>query len=238
MHRTTTPAHTPTLVCCLFQMQVKYFKGIFQDPTLFFALPFQNAVAREVSRHLSLTAAGGALVMGAEGNTTSATAAALAAGSSSGSSGSDAAAALAAVAAAGRAAAAAAAEDPAAEAISKPSSPGSSSNGSSNSSNGSSPLGGVRGLRAVLQEQQQQQQSSSLSSAALLRPEFQWEPAMVRFPHPSLGGTSMLSQVLALFVFASLMFGCVSQVCYFACYCMFYCICYYPYKAAFRVFHY
>jgi hypothetical protein len=46
-----------------------------------------------------------------------------------------------------------------------------------------------------------------------LSPEsFEWSPRMVRFPHPSLQTVNLLGQVLSSFIFASLMFGCVSQV--------------------------
>jgi hypothetical protein len=48
--------------------------------------------------------------------------------------------------------------------------------------------------------------SSSSSSG------FSWSPQLVRFPHPSLQSMNLLGQVLASFIFASLMFNCVSQV--------------------------
>jgi hypothetical protein len=42
----------------------------------------------------------------------------------------------------------------------------------------------------------------------------QWQPRLGKFPHPSLesGGMQLQGQILAVFIFASLMFGCVSQV--------------------------
>jgi hypothetical protein len=42
----------------------------------------------------------------------------------------------------------------------------------------------------------------------------QWRPRLGKFPHPSLesGGMQLQGQILAVFIFASLMFGCVSQV--------------------------
>jgi hypothetical protein len=40
----------------------------------------------------------------------------------------------------------------------------------------------------------------------------EWSPRLVRFPHPSLQSTNLLGQVLASFIFASLMFGFVTQV--------------------------
>jgi hypothetical protein len=49
--------------------------------------------------------------------------------------------------------------------------------------------------------------SSSSSNSA-----FAWSPQLVRFPHPSLQSMNLLGQVLASFIFASLMFNCVSQV--------------------------
>lgn len=58
--------------------------------------------------------------------------------------------------------------------------------------------------------------SSSSSSAAvnlLSSPDaFEWSPRLVRFPHPSLQTVNLLGQVLSSFIFASLMFGSVSQV--------------------------
>lgn len=96
-------------------MQVKYFKGNFQDPVNFFQLPMVNAVARELSRAY----------------------------------------------------------------VSK-----------ANSSNSRT--------------------ASLLSSTAAAG--FEWSPRMVRFPHPSLQTINLLGQVLSSFIFASLMFGCVSQV--------------------------
>lgn len=57
--------------------------------------------------------------------------------------------------------------------------------------------------------------SSSSSSAVdlLSSPDaFEWSPRLVRFPHPSLQTVNLLGQVLSSFIFASLMFGSVSQV--------------------------
>jgi hypothetical protein len=90
---------------------VKYFKGAFQDPTLFFAVPMVNAAARELARH-------------------------------------------------------AIASNPAAAAR--------------------------RGAAAGA--------------------ELQWSPRLAKFPHPSLQSSSLLGQVLSSFIFASLMFGFVTQV--------------------------
>jgi hypothetical protein len=44
--------------------------------------------------------------------------------------------------------------------------------------------------------------------------EMLWRPRLGKFPHPSLesGGMQLQGQILAVFIFASLMFGCVSQV--------------------------
>lgn len=100
-------------------MQVKYFKGTFQDPVNFFQLPMINAVARELSRSYVARA---------------------------------------------------------------------TSSGNSSSSSRS---------------------ASGLVSSATA---FEWSPRMVRFPHPSLQTINLLGQVLSSFIFASLMFGCVSQV--------------------------
>jgi len=104
-------------------LQVKYFKGTFQDPVNFFQLPMINAVARELSRSY----------------------------------------------------------------VARATSSSNSSNSSSSSSRSASGL---------------------VSSAAA----FEWSPRMVRFPHPSLQTINLLGQVLSSFIFASLMFGCVSQV--------------------------
>ena len=41
---------------------------------------------------------------------------------------------------------------------------------------------------------------------------FIWQPALARFPHPNLDTQSLLGNVLAAFIFASLMFGFVTQV--------------------------
>jgi hypothetical protein len=95
-------------------LQVKYFKGAFQDPTLFFAVPLVNAAARELARHAITT-------------------------------------------------------NP----------------------------GGVAGLTAA---------------AANSSEVFEWAPRLAKFPHPSLQSSSLLGQVLSSFIFASLMFGFVTQV--------------------------
>ena len=36
---------------CLRGLQPKFFKGSFQDPNMFFAMPFQMAAEREIHRH-------------------------------------------------------------------------------------------------------------------------------------------------------------------------------------------
>ncbi|KAF8060280.1 ABCA2 [Scenedesmus sp. PABB004] len=53
-----------------------------------------------------------------------------------------------------------------------------------------------------------------LGGAGALQPpgELEWAPALAPFPHPSLQTSSSLGQVLAVFIFASLMFGCVAQI--------------------------
>jgi small-conductance mechanosensitive channel len=52
-------------------------------------------------------------------------------------------------------------------------------------------------------------ESDNAGEAAVL-----WRPRLGKFPHPSLesGGMQLQGQILAVFIFASLMFGCVSQV--------------------------
>jgi hypothetical protein len=87
---------------------VKYFKGAFQDPTQFFAVPMVNAAARELARHAIASNPGAVAGPGGE--------------------------------------------------------------------------------------------------------ELQWSPRLAKFPHPSLQSTSLLGQVLSSFIFASLMFGFVTQV--------------------------
>eukprot|EP00879_Flechtneria_rotunda_P013739 GHRR01014351.1.p1 GENE.GHRR01014351.1~~GHRR01014351.1.p1 ORF type:complete len:558 (+),score=120.29 GHRR01014351.1:287-1960(+) len=99
---------------------VKYFKGSFQDPTLFFQVPMMNAVARELSRTFF---------------------------------------------------AAAAAVD-------------SSSNSAMLPALDDDVTGGV----------------------------LSWRPQLVKFPHPSLQTSNLLGQVLSSFIFASLMFGFVTQM--------------------------
>uniref|UniRef100_A0A383W084 ABC transporter domain-containing protein n=1 Tax=Tetradesmus obliquus TaxID=3088 RepID=A0A383W084_TETOB len=91
---------------------VKYFKGSFQDPTLFFAMPMVNAAARELTRH-HLAA-------------------------------------------------------------------------NPNSKAGAASGAGAAGLV--------------------------WAPRLAKFPHPSLQSSSLLGQVLSSFIFASLMFGFVTQM--------------------------
>lgn len=98
------------LLMLVLGAQVKYFKGIFQDPTQFFSMPMTNAVARELSRRLVVTA-------------------------------------------------------PASLVLPDP-------------------------------------------EAAFV----EWAPRLVKFPHPSLQTTNLLGQVLSSFIFASLMFGSVTQV--------------------------
>jgi hypothetical protein len=97
---------------CFHTLQVKYFKGSFQDPTQFFAVPLVNAAARELTRH-------------------------------------------------------AIASNP----------------------------GSVAGL-----------------AAAAAGEGLNWSPRLAKFPHPSLQSSSLLGQVLSSFIFASLMFGFVTQV--------------------------
>jgi hypothetical protein len=115
VHFTTRPgAAAPGLA---FSVQsnstVKYFKGTFQDPTMFFALPLQSAVAAALARE--------------------AVAAALESGSG----------------------------------------------------------------------------PDALNPAG----ELEWAPRLAPFPHPGLPSSDLLGQVLASFIFASLMFGFVAQVC-------------------------
>ncbi|KAF6264706.1 hypothetical protein COO60DRAFT_16234 [Scenedesmus sp. NREL 46B-D3] len=88
---------------------VKYFKGSFQDPTQFFAVPMVNAAARELARHAIASQPGSAAGAGGAG-------------------------------------------------------------------------------------------------------ELDWSPRLVKFPHPSLQSSSLLGQVLSSFIFASLMFGFVTQM--------------------------
>lgn len=95
----------------LLHLQLKYFKGSFQDPTQFFSIPLMNAVARELSQSYARSAAAATRTPAAAANTV-----------------------------------------------------------------------------------------------------IQWQPRMAKFPHPSLQTTSLLGQVLSSFVFASLMFGFVTQV--------------------------
>lgn len=54
--------------------------------------------------------------------------------------------------------------------------------------------------------------AASLVNGSSSSTAFDWAPRMVRFPHPSLQTVNLLGQVLSSFIFASLMFGCVSQV--------------------------
>jgi hypothetical protein len=103
----------PCRCAVALRLQVKYFKGSFQDPTQFFAVPMVNAAARELARHAIASNPG-----------------AVASGLGLGSGGE------------------------------------------------------------VLQ----------------------WAPRLAKFPHPSLQSTSLLGQVLSSFIFASLMFGFVTQV--------------------------
>ncbi|WIA44552.1 hypothetical protein OEZ86_007282 [Tetradesmus obliquus] len=53
----------------------------------------------------------------------------------------------------------------------------------------------------------------SLTQSDMLQ-DAQWRPRLGAFPHPSLesGGMQLQGQVLAVFIFAALMFGCVSQI--------------------------
>lgn len=54
--------------------------------------------------------------------------------------------------------------------------------------------------------------SSSSSLLGSTPAGFEWSPRLVPFPHPSLQTMNLLGQVLASFIFASLMFNVVSQV--------------------------
>src|SRR5689334_3629050 len=71
-------------------------------------------------------------------------------------------------------------------------------------------------INAVARELSQSYVRSSSAAArtpaAAANTVIQWQPRMAKFPHPSLQTTSLLGQVLSSFIFASLMFGFVTQV--------------------------